>query len=301
MGSGMDRLNFNQLHLFWRIAHAGSITAAARSLRLSPSNLSSQLKSLESALGSPLFMRERRRLRLNEAGRIALDYADTMFTQAQELVDTLNGQPQLKGRSLLRIGALSSLSKNLQLEFCLPALRDASVKVIAEVGDLNQLQKRLQAHELDVVLSTMPVRTDEARGLHNHELARMPAYLLGRPPLRIPRGPWPKALEGVPLFLPGRQSRIRAGFDAWLQESRVRPLIKAEVDDMALLRLFALSGQGLALVPRIVVAPELKSGVLVKAGSVPGLEELFYAITATKRFPDARVEALIRRFRNKNK
>ncbi len=293
----MQRLNYNQLHYFWTIAKAGGISEAARQMGSSQSNLSAQLKELEGALGQRLFDRERRRLRLSEAGRVALDYAETIFGQGQEMLEVLKGRPGSRRRALLRVGALSSLSKNLQLEFCRPALKDPGVQVLALEGSFNSLLRRLQEHKLDVVLSTMPVRTDEAPGLYNHELASMPVLLVGKPPLRLPRGPFPKILAEVPLILPSRQSRVRAGFDAWLEAARVRPMIKAEADDMALLRLFALSGQGLALVPRIVVAPELKERRLVRAGGVPGLKEVFYAITATRRFPDALVERLVRRLR----
>ena len=289
----MQRLNYNQLHYFWSIAKAGGISEAARQLGSSQSNLSAQLKELEGALGQPLFDRQRRRLRLSEAGRVALDYADVIFGQGQEMMEVLKGRPSTRRRALLRVGSLSSLSKNLQLEFFKPALRDPRVQVLAQEGSFNSLLRRLQAHELDVVLSTMPARTDEAPGLYNHELASMPVLLVGRPPLRLPRAPLPQGLAGVPLILPSRQSRVRAGFDAWMEAARVRPLIKAEADDMALLRLFALSGQGLALVPRIVVAPELRERRLVRAGGVPGLEEVFYAITATRRFPDALVQRLV--------
>lgn len=293
----MDQLNYHQLRYFYAIAKAGGLNAAARQLRSSQSNLSAQLKGLEEALGHPLFERRRRRLVLTEQGRLTLDFAEAIFDQGRQLQELLGRQQGGRRRRTLRIGALSSLSKNLQLEFCLPALKDPDVQLQVVEGGLTALQARLAAHDLDVILSVIPVRVDESPGLFNHELVRMPALLVGRPPLRLPRRPMPQALEGAELLLPGRQSRLRADFEAWLEAARVRVRVKAEVEDMALLRLFALSGQGLALVPRIVVAPELKDGRLVKAASIPGLQEVFFAITASRRFPDPLVESMVRRLR----
>ncbi|MCB0062969.1 MAG: hypothetical protein KDE19_12675, partial [Caldilineaceae bacterium] len=78
----------------------------------------------------------------------------------------------------------------------------------------------------------------------------------------------------------------RTGFDALVSRLGVRPHIVAEVDDMAMLRLVARSHNGLAVVPPIVVKDELDSGILVEVAKLPGLEETFFAITSTRRFPN---------------
>jgi len=67
----------------------------------------------------------------------------------------------------------------------------------------------------------------------------------------------------------------------------------AEVDDIAMLRLLAREGRALALVPRVVVADELRSGALVEHCRVPGMDEKFYAITATRKCPNALVRDLL--------
>jgi len=56
---------------------------------------------------------------------------------------------------------------------------------------------------------------------------------------------------------------------------------------MAMMRLLARDGVGLALLPSIVVKDELAAGVLVEAEAHPGLVESFYAITLRRRFPNA--------------
>ncbi|MEI6029503.1 MAG: LysR substrate-binding domain-containing protein, partial [Betaproteobacteria bacterium] len=64
----------------------------------------------------------------------------------------------------------------------------------------------------------------------------------------------------------------------------VRPLLLAEVDDMAMLRLLARETGALALVPPVVVSDELRNGVLVERCSIPQLQENFYAVTMRRRF-----------------
>ena len=69
----------------------------------------------------------------------------------------------------------------------------------------------------------------------------------------------------------------------------------AEVDDMAMLRLLAREGEGLALVPPVVVRDEIETGVLVETHRIPQIQETFFAITPSRRFPNPLVGELVSR------
>jgi LysR family transcriptional activator of nhaA len=88
------------------------------------------------------------------------------------------------------------------------------------------------------------------------------------------------------VLLPSGQSSIRIAFDLLMEEAGIRPLVQAEVDDMAMLRLLARESDGVTLVPPVVVRDELGQGVLVERCPVPGVRETFYAITRDRRFPN---------------
>src|SRR5487761_2040909 len=117
----MTRLNYQHLRYFWAIAHAGTLTKAATLLILSQSAISVQLGKLETQLGHRLFERTGKRLVLTEAGRIALDYADTVFQAGDELLGTLAGRPKAS-RQTLRVGAIATLSRNFQMAFLRPII-----------------------------------------------------------------------------------------------------------------------------------------------------------------------------------
>ena len=108
-------------------------------------------------------------------------------------------------------------------------------------------------------------------------------YFVGVPPFKIPKKPFPYWLDGIPLLLPSSRTTSRIGFDALMIKAGVKPKIVAEVDDMALLRLLALSGAGLALVPEIGVKFELEEERLLRVEKIPDLTERFYAITMPRR------------------
>jgi LysR family transcriptional activator of nhaA len=282
----MKNLNFNHLRYFWAVAHEGSLTRAAERLNLSQSALSVQIQKLEHQMGHPLFDRVGKRLVLTEAGQISLDYADTVFQAGDELMSTLEGRP-LASRQVLRVGALTTLSRNFQLEFLRPLVGRADVELIVRSGTTRDLLAQLEAHAVDVVLSNSAAQRDARAPFRNHLLNQQAVSLVGRPRPDKPPFRFPEDL---------RDSDIRVGFDRLLDLAGIRPIILAEVDDMAMLRLLAREREGVTLAPPIIVRDELESGVLVEHCRIPQLTESFYAIIQNRRFPNALLADLLTRY-----
>jgi LysR family transcriptional activator of nhaA len=264
----MQDLNFNHLRYFWAVAHEGGLTRAAERMNLSQSALSVQIQKLEHRMGHKLFERIGRRLELTEAGRIALDYADTVFEAGQELMSTLEGRP-MADRQVLRVGALTTLSRNFQLEFLRPLVGRADVELIVRSGAMRDLLARLEAHAIDVVLANSAAPRDARSSLRNHLLNQQPVSLVGRPRPDAKPFRFPEDLRTEPVLLPSLDSDIRVAFDRVLELAGIRPTILAEVDDMAMLRLLAREREGVTLVPPIVVRDELETGLLVEHCRIP--------------------------------
>ncbi|HLM46158.1 MAG TPA: LysR family transcriptional regulator, partial [Myxococcaceae bacterium] len=268
-------LNFHHLRYFWAVAKDGNLTRAARSLRVSQSALSTQIKQLEEQLGQALFVREGRGLELTEAGHIALAYAESIFTAGGELLATL--KDGRRREHVLRVGAVATLSRNFQESFIKPLLGESGVQLRLLSGSLDELMHHLEAHALDLVLSNRPVQRDAGRPWHCRRIAQQRVSLVGRPRTKAFR--FPRDIADVPMLLPGTQSELRATFDALCEQLGVRVRVLAEVDDMAMMRLLARDTQAVALLPSVVVRDELRGGVLQEYCVVPGLHESFYAIT----------------------
>ena len=254
-------------------------------MHLSQSALSAQLKKLEEQLGHPLFDRLGRRLILTEAGRIALDYADTIFQAGEELLDTLQGRP-FDSQQVLRVGAITTLSRNFQIEFLGPLVGRAGVELIVRSGTMRELLSELESLTIDVVLSNSDRQLDASTTLTSRLLKKQPVSLVGPPPRRKKRFRFPDDLRKVPVLLPSIESDIRVAFDRELARHGIEPIVLAEVDDMAMLRLLARESDGVTLVPPIVVRDELAAGTLVEHCKIPNVNEHFYAITQRRRFPN---------------
>lgn len=289
----MAALNYNHLRYFWAVAHEGNLTRAAERMNLSQSALSVQIQKLEHQMGHPLFERVGRKLALTEAGQIALDYADTVFKAGDELMSTLRGSP-LASHQVLRVGALPTLSRNFQLEFLRPLIGRADVELIVRSGSIRDLLMQLEAHAIDVVLSNSAAPRDSRSSIRNHLLNEQPVSLVGHARSKRRRFRFPQDLRTEPLILPSLESDIRVAFDRVLDLAGIRPIILAEVDDMAMLRLLARERDGITLVPPIVVRDELDAGILVEHARIPEVTERFYAIVQKRRFPNQLLGELLR-------
>lgn len=290
----LEQLNYHHLLYFWRVAKLGHLTRAAEELNTSQSALSAQIRQLEHRLGSALFTREGRRLVLTETGQLVLSYAENIFGLGQEMLGRLQGSGQ--GIARVRVGSVATLSRNYQENWIRPLLADPTVVLTLESGPLEGLLARLAQHQLDVVLANEAVPADPERPLYCRFLGSQPMSLVG------PSGPWapnalrvPHDLQGVEIALPGPRHAVRAQFDALCASAGIAPRLRAEVDDMAMLRLIARDSGWVTLLPAVVVQDELKSGVLVIAGQLDALQERFYAITTVHRHRMELLERLLLR------
>ena len=288
----MSFLNYHHLRYFREIANQGNLTRAAEALSVSPAALSVQLKQLEAMVEHPLFDRVHKKLVLTEAGRIALDYAESIFRSGEEMLDRLQNRPTNR-RQILRIGAVSTLSRNFQLERIRPFLNRSDVELILHTGLLRDLLPQLNSHTIDVILSNRAVARDSQQPWYCHLLEELPVSLIGPARKSKKKFQYPQDLRETPILLPGCESQMRTAFDLEMKQAGIHPMIAAEVDDMTMLRLLARNSQAVTLVPPVVVQDELRQGILVEWARTP-LRESFYAITPERRFPNPLVADLIR-------
>ncbi len=282
----MKEINFHHLRYFHEVARAGHLGRTAERLNVSQSALSIQIKALEERIGQKLFDRVGRGLQLTEAGRIALGYTEQIFGLGAELSATLSGL--IETAPTLRVGALSTLSRNFQIGFLRPLLSDPEASVTLRSGSTGVLLDALRTLHLDVVLTTeLP-----PEGFEAHPIATQDVGLHAHPD-RLNHTTLKALLAGEPLIVP-TDHVIRARFDGLLGRLGVTPRILAGVDDMAMVRLLARENVGVAVAPAVVLADEIASGRLATAPFTLDIAEPFYAITVPRNFPHPGLAQLLR-------
>ena len=291
---GMIWLNYHHLYYFWAVAQEGTISAACERLRLAQPTVSTQIRVLEETLGQKLFDRRGRNLVLTDAGREAYRYASEIFSLGQELIESFEGGPA-GGRQRLRVGIADVLSKQVAHALLSPALQgEEPVSLVCQEGKPATLLSQLSVYELDLVLSDSPIPPDVKLKGFNHLLGESAIAMYGAKRLaaKYRRG-FPESLDGAPMLLPTENTSLRRSLDQWFASKNVRPIVVAEFEDSALMKVFGQAGAGVYPIPSIL---ERETRRLYGGGVIGQISELrvqYYAISVERRLTHPAVVAFI--------
>ena len=290
----MDWLNYHHLHYFWNVAKEGSIVAAAERLRLSPPTISTQIRRLEQSLEHKLFEQKGRNLVLTETGRVVFGYANEIFSMGQELMDVLHDRPTPSGLRL-RVGVADVLSKRVAHRLLEPALRgETPVRMVCFEGKPPDLLAMMSMYELDLVLSDSPMGPEVKLKAFNHLLGECGVSILApRRQAKRYRSDFPRCLDGAPFLLPTENTSLRRSLDQWFLRSGIRPMVVAEFEDSALLKVFAAAGRGLFASPSIIETEMEQNYGVETVGRVEEVREHYYAISLERRLKHPPVLAIM--------
>ena len=127
-----------------------------------------KIKKLEHQLGKALFEKEGRGIALTEAGIIAFSYAEKIFQMGNELNNLLKHQLDATN-TILKIGVISSLSRNFVQNFIKPVLNRTDVQIHLISGSEIALLPQLKDHRLDLILSNS-LQNIQQQGLISHQV-----------------------------------------------------------------------------------------------------------------------------------
>jgi LysR family transcriptional activator of nhaA len=289
----MDWLNYHHLLYFWAVAKHGSVTRASRELHLAQPTVSAQLKALEQRLGQPLFDRAGRRLVLTELGHTVFAYAEEIFALGRELLDTVRQQRPDRG-TRLRVGIADVVPKLVAETFLRPALSmEGRVQLVCREGKAEALESELGRFGLDLVVTDTPLSPGIRVKAFAHPLGSCPVCLFASGKLaRRYRPGFPESLDGAPALLPAGGTVVRSQVDAGFDRLGIRPIVMAEFDDSALMKVFGMKGLGVFPAPDLIADEVCRQYGVKRLGALPGAEERFYAITVDRRILNPAVVAI---------
>lgn len=286
-------LNYRHLHYFWITAQEGSFTRAAERLGVAVQTVSTQIALLERALGRALLAPQGRRLVPTEAGRSTLEYADRIFQLGEQLIESLDDELR-EGHLRLTVGISDALPKLIAYRLLSGVLGlPERVRLICQEGGFDDLIADLALHRLDVVLTDRPAATGSSLKVYSHPLGECDIAIFGTAPLaQRYRDGFPRSLDGAPLLLPTRNTALRGRLDQWLAAHNLRPEVRGEFEDGALMQTFGRSGLGLFPAPAVLAADIAAQFDAEPVGEMPQVREQFYAISAERRISHPAVEAI---------
>jgi LysR family transcriptional regulator, transcriptional activator of nhaA len=288
-------MNFKHLHYFWVAAKAGGIMRAGEQLHTTPQTLSAQIKLLEEQLGRKLFRKNGRQIELTEDGRVALRFADEIFSLGSELEGAMR-EKRVSGERVLefRVGVADSVAKSMAYRLLEPALNLAEpVRLICHEWKFADLLAELALHKLDLVIADEPLSRKLSVKAFNHALgsSTMSFFCAGvlKPLLK---GRFPHSLNGVPMLIPSSASSVRPQFEAWLTRHQLQPRVVGEFDDGALMKAFGREGRGVFMSPSVLEEETAAQYGVHVVGRSDEMVEEFFAISVERRITHPGVAAI---------
>ncbi len=250
-------MEVRQLQIFKILAEELNFTRTAGRVHTVQSNVTAQIKALEEELGAPLFDRLGRRVALTDAGRRFQPFAEQALTAMEQGQRALQAGAEPSGP--VRVGAPESL-----LTYRLPAVlrtfrrrfpyvelvfrphTDASLGAELETGKLD-----LALHMCDAITNpifvSIPLRTERVFLLSHASL-----------PIARLRTVKPSDLAGQTMLLTEFGCGYRAKLDRVMALQNIRPGHVTEFSSVEAIKQCIVAGMGVAILPAIVVASELR-------------------------------------------
>lgn len=292
-------MNLKHLQYFWKVAKLGSVVAASEDLHITPQTISGQIQLLEQDLGSELFRRQGRKLELTEAGRLALGYAEEIFSLESELAQMIKLHPQARPLEF-RVGVADAMPKSLVYRLLAPAVQlPDPVNIICREWKLDSLLSELAVHRLDLVLADTSIPPSIEVRAYSHRLGESALSFFARADLAARgRGAFPDCLDGMPMLLPGEDSASRAKLLRWLDRQKLRPRFTAEFDDSSLMAAFGQAGVGVFVAPTTLEEEIERQHGVITLGRTEEVVAEYFAISVERRLTHPCVLAITRAARD---
>jgi DNA-binding transcriptional LysR family regulator len=272
-------MSLQALRTLVAIADSGSFAGAARALNLSPSAVSTQIKSLETEFKAKLFDRSKRPPALNEAGESVIDKARTLIASYADLQSDLKLGDAVEGR--IRLGAVGSTLTGL-MPAVLTVIRQRYPNLHIEIvsGFSADLLRQVRGRSLDAAIIS-----DYDSWLRD---IRWRPFLRERLVIIAP----PDAREDNPKQLAQKYSFIRYSpnaavgrvIDAAIKQARLEIHESMQLDWLEAIAAMVQRGHGISIVPeRQIESDALFNVRRVNFGSTPHYRILGIVQPATSR------------------
>ena len=250
-------MELRHLRYFVAVAEARSLKLAAKeTLNTTQPSLSRQIRDLEDEVGTPLFLRGAKGVELTPAGRVFLDHARVMLSQAETAVQSARqiAHPAVPSLSMgFMIG-----HDTTWLPAALKLIRDElpNIHIVISTQNSPQLAAAILHGGIDVAFLRREDGTDEIefRTLIEEQFK---VFLPSKHPLAANRTITLQeiarerfiSVSGTALSISGKQPALRRTIDIFLRENGIEIRPSYEVDNLGGVMSLIASTGGVALLP----------------------------------------------------
>lgn len=254
-------MDLRVLRTFVAVAELKHFARAASLCNLSQPAVSHQIALLEDDVGARLLNRANRRVSLTVAGEVMLEEARRILSAVDRARDRMQDVVQgAVGR--VRLGATPTPGLYV-LPPLLAAYRDANptYDLQLEIGPVHQIAERVARNELDMAILSSPPPTAELR---SRPLVVDPMVVIAAPthPLAKSRSVKPAQLDAERWIVREDASETMRTLVTWWRRHHLQPAKRMVFDGPEAVKRAVMAHLGIAMVSRVTVQDELKSGAL---------------------------------------
>ena len=278
--SKAELLSLQQIRCFCAALELGSFTAAARALRVSQPAVAEQIRRLEQALGTDLFVRAGRGVVATEAGRVFADHASQSLRAVEDAAESIGELAALQSGTVA-VGTFGEPSAWRLDELVAAFLRRHPAVSVRLVGrNSSAVVERVRRGELEAGIVVLPIDGDN---LHVHPIVRDEVLYVSASHERTRKPATIERLVSTPLVFydadSGEQDPIRRQLTERAQALgiRLQPKVEVELKDIAL-RLVA-AGIGATYLPSAYTHAPYYPNRLGTASFGPPLYDTFAIVT----------------------
>ncbi len=253
-------MELTYLKTFREVAKWGSYTRAAEALGYAQSSITTQIQKLEESYGAVLLERFGRSMKLTIAGEALLQYANDIYRLHEESKEVVSKQSNGK----LSIGTIETLAA-----FYLPPHLQAyrrdypDVNIVIQPGNEPFIIESVKEGVLDVGIILDPPFTDPE--LHSSILREETLVIIANPDHKF-GGQCEvhvEDLESESLIMTEDGCTYRAMLLKVLKGNQVNYSLSYEFGNLEAIKQCVIYGLGIALLPRIAVAEEIRKGQII--------------------------------------
>jgi DNA-binding transcriptional LysR family regulator len=287
-----SRLTFRQLQVFKAVYDLKSYSKAGDLLGLTQPAVSSQVRHLEQAVGTPMFEYLGRKLYCTAAGDEMAVCVQSVF---RELVDMQNRLAALEGRVAGDLKLVAVSTAQYVVPYLLRSFLQLNPQVNISVAVVNRATalQRLNDNSDDLAIMGMvpPDRPLTSLPFLDNEL--IPVVPAGHPLLEQ-QAVGPEDFLGSQLLTREAGSGSRLALEVYCQQHRLKMGPGLELGSNDAVKHAVLAGLGVAVVPKLSVLSELALGT-IHALNIPGfpLRRSWCVVYPQARHPTPAMQAFI--------
>lgn len=249
-----------------KLLPARDLTRAAKALGLTPDTLMKRVGSLESAVGSKLMDTAAKALKPSEAGRLMIDHASRIFTQARDFTRDLEELAGLQSPEIVFGTDMFAAELPLGATLGRMATANSRLRVHAVIADFDELAKSVMAGRLEFAIADTTSAERHPTRLAIEPVAEHRVFFFTRQghPLTAAKDHSLEKLLMFPLAASRVPHRIAMHVGRHMPSSKVERETgdltpSLQLDSFAVAKAAVLAGDAIGIAPLTAIEPELRS------------------------------------------